>query len=323
MEIYSKKQIAELEKRVHAKYDRIEADRKVVDDFMAKLKKGEPVEIHPEADRFRMLDDEEREALKYSIENEGLKNGFVLDTKGRIVDGRNRLNILRELISSLAKDTLARFHATHGDYGNRLAWHVSLKKWEGDVGFTVIDEAKVKPTIAALNVNRRHLSAAELIEHRLRLMKQEGKRLMTKKDASALGKITLHGEKLSTAPGPLTETTPSNVVSIDQIAKDAGTSKKTTARYLKVKAEAPKRAEAILEGKSTIKAEYEKLTRKEPQMTEDENEAFEYQKQRNDEDTINLKTIYFLRKAVAYAPAEKVSKARFRKIMSELWDEMN
>lgn len=48
-------------------------------------------EVHPFADRFPMLPDEELDALADDIAENGLLHPIVLDADGRLIDGRNRL----------------------------------------------------------------------------------------------------------------------------------------------------------------------------------------------------------------------------------------
>lgn len=48
-------------------------------------------EVHPLADLFPILSDEDMEALAESIRSTGLQQPLVLDQEGRLLDGRNRL----------------------------------------------------------------------------------------------------------------------------------------------------------------------------------------------------------------------------------------
>lgn len=47
--------------------------------------------VHPAADRFPMLDEEALESLAADIEENGLVQPIVVDSNGRVIDGRNRL----------------------------------------------------------------------------------------------------------------------------------------------------------------------------------------------------------------------------------------
>src|SRR5262245_58688332 len=53
--------------------------------------------IHPEANRYPMMNDDKARATRASIAKLGLLDPIVLDKDGRIVDGRNRERFGREL----------------------------------------------------------------------------------------------------------------------------------------------------------------------------------------------------------------------------------
>jgi hypothetical protein len=86
------------------------------------------LEVHPMADLFPMLSDEELEVLADDIKENGQQVPCVLDSQGRLIDGRNRLKAC-ELAGVEPR----------------------FETYDGDPGDYVI----------SANVNRRHLSAGQ------------------------------------------------------------------------------------------------------------------------------------------------------------------
>lgn len=104
-------------------------------------------EVHPLAAVWPLLPDDELDALAESIVQNGLVEPLVLDQKGRLVDGRNRLEACRRagaeprfvVATLLLDDTIAGF-------------------------------------IAAKNADRRHLSAGQQAAGRALMLAEQGKR---------------------------------------------------------------------------------------------------------------------------------------------------
>jgi hypothetical protein len=64
----------------------------------AKIKEGEKIlrlKIHPSAEMFPMMPDDELRELAVSIEKHGLREKLVVDTDGVLIDGRNRYRAMQ------------------------------------------------------------------------------------------------------------------------------------------------------------------------------------------------------------------------------------
>src|SRR5689334_13817340 len=90
---------------------------------------GEVLEIHPLADLFPMLPDDELAELAEDIKENGLRQPIILDHDGKVVDGRNRLK------ACAIAGVEPQFQRLNGE--------------------------DVRAFIASTNVNRRHLTAGQ------------------------------------------------------------------------------------------------------------------------------------------------------------------
>src|SRR5262245_57667104 len=86
------------------------------------MKEPETMQVHPVADLFPMLAEDELADLAADIKERGLLHPIVLDGDGRILDGRNRL-----LACEMAGMTPL-FVTYEGDDPDGYAWSVNVRR---------------------------------------------------------------------------------------------------------------------------------------------------------------------------------------------------
>lgn len=90
------------------------------------------IEVHPDAEAFNYMTDEELDQLSTSITENGMLNPIIIDTSGKkpiLIDGRNRVEACRRAGID-----------------------------QSEIPFSELNGSDAKDSILALNINRRHMS---------------------------------------------------------------------------------------------------------------------------------------------------------------------
>lgn len=151
---------AEWQKDVEAKIE--QAKKK----FFAQFNSGMDVKIHPLADSFPMMGEEEIEAISNSIMADGLRNPIVIDIDGVLIDGRNRYAALKRLNCTIREGYMA-------DTQQASYSLVNQKTKIGDGELCIIKviapeyrfrskyDEQISRFILQENMDRRHLSTSQ------------------------------------------------------------------------------------------------------------------------------------------------------------------
>jgi hypothetical protein len=196
--------------------------------FLNRLMKGEKIEVVPAAEALPMIDETELAELARDIlpaqgvDGEALvKVPIVIDEHGRLVDGRNRLRVLREKLS-FPEHGQAKLDPVLGDDGFRFAGtlqngvDVNVR-----LSIEVVPAAQATREVLSRNIYRRHLKPGERAALVAQLV-----RVRTDAEKTAAARAAKKGEPSPVPPNGGTEPG----YSIDEAAKLAGVSKRTLDR---------------------------------------------------------------------------------------------
>ena len=204
------------------------------------------LEVHPVADLFPMLADDELKELAEDIKARGLLQPIVLDAEGRVLDGRNRLAAC-ELVGI----------------------EPSFVSYEGD-----------DPDGYALSVNiaRRHLTKGQQAMVAARACKVSLQ--PTRKVAAGLGmsaqRITQSNVVLDHAPD-LADAVIAGAIGLDEaykIARDNKTKADTVeAQLAKLRAEDSELADKVVEGELSLKGAWAELAERQKKRADEQRDA--------------------------------------------------
>ena len=124
-----------------------ESSRVAKEFFSSVVFSGKSYEVHPLAERFEMLGDEEFAVLKESVRVSGQMTPIIIDGDGKVIDGRNRLKAFLELKAEGTQP------ATSTPFAQVV------------LGLT---DTEIAVVITDANINRRHLTPVD----RLRIAKE-------------------------------------------------------------------------------------------------------------------------------------------------------
>ena len=171
-------------------------------------------EVHPAADEFPMMSDDELDDLATDIADHGLKSPIVLDSDGRLVDGRNRL--------------------------------AACRRAEVAPKFVTYQGENVVSFIASVNINRRHLTASQKAMVAAAMMPHFESEAAARKSANG-GAKTSEAE-VATLPPPL------KAKARDEAAKATGASPRNVQKAKAIKETAPDLAEEVKAGTKSVNA---------------------------------------------------------------------
>jgi hypothetical protein len=116
------------------------APKDVVFDTHIKITQGKAVEIHPDADVFPMMSDDDDKsaftAMVADIEKHGVNEPIVVDRAGLVIDGRNRLKAIAELMK----------------VGKVVDFNIKVSDK---------DPEQIRAWILSTNLHRRHLTTSQ------------------------------------------------------------------------------------------------------------------------------------------------------------------
>jgi hypothetical protein len=181
---------------------------------------GEVVTVHPVADLFPLLPDDELADLAADITERGLLQPIVLDAEGRILDGRNRC---------------------------RACWQAGVKP-------TFVDYEGDDPDgyALAVNITRRHMTKGQqaMVVARARSVSEQSVRSMAKATGVTSTRIANASTVLDHAPD-LADAVVTGATSLDEAYKVARDRKRaaddTEAQMARLLAEAPDLAARVAE----------------------------------------------------------------------------
>lgn len=134
--------------------------------FFETFNEGGIPKIHPLADAFPYMSDEEIKAIADSIRADGLRNPIIIDIDGNLVDGRNRYMALLQLECKIREEYMA--DTPSGSYPL-----VNMKAILDDHKLSVVRvilpeyryrnkyEEQIKRFILSENMDRRHLTTSQ------------------------------------------------------------------------------------------------------------------------------------------------------------------
>lgn len=202
----------------------------VVDDFSATLRASlmeKNHRLHPAADLLPKMTDEEYQSLKEDIRSKGLRQPIVVDSQGRILDGRHRQRACDEL------GITPTFQPYRG---------------KDPIGF-----------VLSLNLRRRHLSASQLAA--VAAQAEEMYAAQARERMSKAGRSAAPGRPAE--KGCATGHTLSGVGSraLAEAAEAVGASTRSAARAKRVMENDPKTFEQVKAGEITVKAAERQVAR--------------------------------------------------------------
>ena len=152
-----------------------ESSRVAKEFFSSVVFSGKSYEVHPLAERFEMLGDEEFAVLKESVRVSGQMTPIIIDGDGKVIDGRNRLKAFLELKAEGTQP------ATSTPFAQVV------------LGLT---DTEIAVVITDANINRRHLTPVD----RLRIAKElrGGDKRTPKQVAKAKANAKARGESVTT-----------------------------------------------------------------------------------------------------------------------------
>lgn len=164
-----------------------------VQKFRETLAAGTAPPAHPAADALPWLPDEEAAALAKDVAANGITVPILIDDKGRLIDGRNRV---RALLAN----------------GDKVAIDAAP--------ITVVDPKGTGALVASLNIYRRHLEPVQRLALVDKLLSATGKRKATKADAAAKSRGEATPDAVTTAErAKLAGVSPKTVKRLDRVAK--------------------------------------------------------------------------------------------------------
>lgn len=181
---------------------------------------GEIIEVHPVADLFPMLADDELAELAEDIKQRGLLQPIVLDADGRVLDGRNRL----------------------------AACHMIGMQPE----FVTYDGDDAEGYALAVNIARRHLTKGQIAMVSARaLSRNYSQREIADQANVSQSRVRQAAVVLDHAPG-LADPVVSGALTLDKAYDQARENKRkaesTEAKMLRLRADAPDLAAKVTDG---------------------------------------------------------------------------
>ena len=278
MSINYEDEIAQERKDAADKKRRKEAVDNMIRKFLDGILAGKMPKTAPETKLFPMLPADEYEALKQAIkDSQEITMPILIDTKGRLIDGRNRIKVLLELgpgaygqvdshnPNKNMPDIAADIHfkdmtymedisqiAVLKDLGAEMPDFATWKMFPLGMTIKVIEPKKVKSTILGANIMRRHLTPKERVDITLQLL---GEPATAKENAQAGKKNLKKGKNPRECNVAVPEESPEieEKPTVQDIADKAGVSKRTVAREIAKKSNKDKPTPKPKQEKETIK----------------------------------------------------------------------
>ncbi|GAA3389065.1 ParB N-terminal domain-containing protein [Streptomyces roseoviridis] len=206
------------------------------------------IELHPTTALFPMLDEEELQALADDIRERGLHNPVVLDTTGRILDGKNRLRACE----------IADVEPTYSTY-------------DGDDASTYV---------LSVNSRRRHLTKGQLAmiaakarsfsEHAGRSLGEQSVRSLSEQAGVSVGRVGQASVVLRHAPD-LAESVINGTMGLNEAyavaQKQKAQAESAESQLARLRAEDPQLADRVVEGELTIQGAWaERKARQEEEL---------------------------------------------------------
>ncbi|MEU4949900.1 ParB/RepB/Spo0J family partition protein [Streptomyces lavendulae] len=192
-----------------------------------------PIEFHPNATLFPMLDEDELQALVDDIRELGQHQPVILDGQGRLLDGRNRLRAC-EILGIEPK-----FSTYDGDDPAAFALSVNMRRRNLTKGQLAMIAAKAS---SATETDKRSGS-------------EQSVRSVSEQAGVSIGRIGQANTVLRHAPD-LVDTVISGAVGLDEAYKTARENKahaeSAEAQLARLRAEDPELADRVVEGDLTL-----------------------------------------------------------------------